>query len=170
MHHIQLSETQTVILSTACAREDGLIFPVTAKLKGGAVGNVCNSLLKHGLIEEIVATDLNTVWRHDDTGPLTLRATPLAHSALGIGYADGDVPAPRQDLTSSNQRKSTKQEALIAMLRAEGGATIAEIVAALDWQPHSVRGLMSGVLKKKLGLIITSEKIDGRGRVYAIHD
>ena len=53
---------------------------------------------------------------------------------------------------------------------AEGGATIDEIVAALDWQAHTARGAMSGALKKKLGLTITSEKIEGRGRAYRITD
>jgi hypothetical protein len=85
MTQIQLSDAQAVILSAACAREDGMVFPVTASLKGGAVGNVCKSLLKRGLIEEVAATDLNTVWRHDEErGPITLRATPLAYSTLGI--------------------------------------------------------------------------------------
>ena len=50
----------------------------------------------------------------------------------------------------------------------EGGATIDEIVAATQWAPHTARGFMSGALKKKLGLIITSEKVDGRGRTYRI--
>ncbi|WP_425300352.1 DUF3489 domain-containing protein [Pukyongiella litopenaei] len=54
------------------------------------------------------------------------------------------------------------------MLRAEGGATIAEVVAATGWQAHTVRGAMSGALKKKLGLTITSEKVEGRGRVYHV--
>jgi hypothetical protein len=54
------------------------------------------------------------------------------------------------------------------MLRAEGGATIEEIVVALEWQPHTVRGAMSGALKKKLGLTIISEKVNGRGRCYLI--
>lgn len=49
MPQIQLTDTQAVILSAACARDDGAVFPVTAKLKGGAVGNVCKSLLKQGL-------------------------------------------------------------------------------------------------------------------------
>jgi len=169
MTQIQLTDTQSIILSTACGRADGMVFPITAKLKGGAVGNVCKSLLKHALLEEVAATDLNTVWRHDeDRGPITLRATALAYSVLGLGDADGDVPAPRQDLTLPTQRKGTKQEALIAMLRADGGATIREIVAATNWEPHTVRGSMSGVLKKKLGLTITSEKVDGRGRCYKI--
>ena len=54
------------------------------------------------------------------------------------------------------------------MLRAEGGATIDEIAAALDWQPHTARGAISGALKKKLGLEVISEKVEGRGRVYSL--
>jgi len=168
MTQIQLTAPQAAILTTACAREDGIVFPVIANLKGGAVGNVCKSLLKRGLIEEIAAADPDTVWRHDDASPLTLRATPLAYTTLGLGDADGDVPAPQQDLTPSTQRKGTKQAQLIAMLRAPEGATIDEIVAATNWAPHTVRGAISGALKKKLGLNVTSEKIEGRGRNYKI--
>ncbi len=54
------------------------------------------------------------------------------------------------------------------MLRAETGATIGEIVAATGWQPHTVRGAIAGTLKKNLGLDVTPEKVDGRGRVYRI--
>jgi hypothetical protein len=171
MPQIQLSDAQAVILSTACAREDGAIFPVTASLKGGAVGNVCKSLLKQGLIEEIAATDLNTVWRHDeDRGPITLRATPLAYSTLGITDEQDEMPPAETPPAPVQRRKGTKQETLIEMLRAEGGATIDEIVEATGWQAHTVRGAMSGALKKKLGLTITSEKIEGRGRTYMIVD
>jgi len=171
MTQIQLSDAQAVILSTACAREDGAIFPVTASLKGGAVGNVCKSLLKQGLIEEIAATDLNTVWRHDEArGPITLRATPLAYSTLGITDEQDETPPAETPPAPVQRRKGTKQETLIEMLRAEGGATIVEIVEATGWQAHTVRGAMSGALKKKLGLTITSEKIEGRGRTYMIVD
>ena len=164
-----LTDTQAVILSAACARPDAMVFPVTARLKGGAVGNVCKSLLKRGLIEEIPATDLNTVWRHDEErGSITLRATPLAYSTLGI--TDDPAPASSTQIVAEplRRRTGTKQDTLIAMLRAPEGATIEEIVAATGWLSHTVRGSMSGALKKKLGLIITSEKVDGRGRVYAI--
>jgi hypothetical protein len=54
------------------------------------------------------------------------------------------------------------------MLRAPEGATIEEITAATGWQSHTVRGAMAGALKKKLGLEVTSEKVDGRGRVYRL--
>ena len=74
-------------------------------------------------------------------------------------------PAP----TTRKPRAGTKQAKLIEMLRAEGGATIDEIVAATGWQSHTVRGAMSGALKKKLGLTVTSEKADGK-RVYRIAD
>jgi hypothetical protein len=171
MTQIQLSDAQAVVLSTACAREDGAIFPVTASLKGGAVGNVCKSLLKQGLIEEIAAMDLNTVWRHDEErGPITLRATLLAYSTLGITDEQNEAPSAETPPAPVQRRKGTKQETLIEMLRAEGGATIDEIVEATGWQAHTVRGAMSGALKKKLGLTITSEKVEGRGRVYVIAD
>jgi hypothetical protein len=169
MTQIQLSDAQAVILSTACAREDGAVFPVTASLKGGAVGNVCKSVLKQGLIEEIAATDLNTVWRHDEErGPITLRATPLAYSTLGITDEQDETPPADAPPAPVQRRKGTKQETLIEMLRAEGGATIDEIVEATGWQAHTVRGAMSGALKKKLGLTIASEKVEGRGRVYRL--
>lgn len=65
-------------------------------------------------------------------------------------------------------RQHTKHMKLIEMLRRPDGATIAQIAKALDWQHHTVRGAMSGALKKKLGLTITSEKPDGGDRVYRI--
>ena len=168
MTQIQLTDTQSIILLTAGGRDDGMVFPITAKLKGGAVGNVCKSLLKHALLEEVAATDLNTVWRHDEErGSITLRATPLAYSTLGIT----DDPAPATLIPNGTEplrRAGTKQDTLIAMLRAPEGATIAEIVAATGWLCHTVRGSMSGALKKKLGLTITSEKADGGERIYRI--
>ena len=65
-------------------------------------------------------------------------------------------------------RAGTKQAQLIEMLKRPEGATVDEIVAAFGWQPHTVRGAIAGALKKKLGLDVTSEKVDGRGRVYRL--
>jgi len=169
MSLIQLTNTQSIILSAACARDDGLIFPVTADIKGGPVGNSLKSMLKRGLIEEIKASDLNTVWRHDeDIGPVTLKATPLAYSALGNnGGETMTFENPQRESVETNPaRKSTKQAMLIDLLKRPEGATIAEIADATGWRFHTIRGAMSGALKKKLGLTITSEKVDYRGRVY----
>ena len=69
---------------------------------------------------------------------------------------------------AATPRPESKQSQLIAMLKRPDGATIAEVVEALQWQPHTVRGSIAGALKKKLGLTIESEKTDDRGRVYRI--
>ena len=77
--------------------------------------------------------------------------------------------SPRGRATRAAPRKTrddTKQAQLIAMLRRKEGATIAQIVAATGWQPHTVRGAFAGALKKKLGLTVTSEKVEGGERVY----
>ena len=65
-------------------------------------------------------------------------------------------------------RPGTKTARLIALLERKEGATIADLMKATAWQAHSVRGAISGNLKKKLGLDVTSEKVEGRGRVYRI--
>lgn len=56
------------------------------------------------------------------------------------------------------------------MLRRAEGATIAQIVEATGWQSHTVRGAFAGALRKRLGLTVTSDKVEGRGRVYHIAD
>lgn len=64
--------------------------------------------------------------------------------------------------------KDTKLGILITALRRKKGATIADLMEATGWQAHSVRGAISGALKKKLKLGVVSEAVDGRGRVYRI--
>ena len=65
--------------------------------------------------------------------------------------------------TKTSQPKTSKQDQVLAMLRRANGASIDEIVAATDWQPHSVRGFMSGALKKRLKIDVVSEKIAETG-------
>ena len=66
-------------------------------------------------------------------------------------------------------KPDTKHTRIVEMLRSPGGATIAAIMTATEWQQHSVRGFLAGVVRKKLGLNLISEVTD-RGRVYRIKD
>jgi Protein of unknown function (DUF3489) len=75
------------------------------------------------------------------------------------------VPAPSRSTAGPN----TKHARVIAMLRKPTGVTIAAVMAATDWQQHSVRGFLAGIVRKKLGLNLVSEQTD-KGRVYRIKD
>jgi hypothetical protein len=74
---------------------------------------------------------------------------------------------------SQNERKpeqeksGSKQSHVIAMLRSPAGATIDAMMKATDWQQHSVRGFLAGVVRKRLNLKLSSEKVNGN-RIYKI--
>src|ERR1044072_1206961 len=90
---------------------------------------------------------------------------PRPARASGIGNKRPPKPSP----AVAGPRQS-KQAEVIALLRRADGVTVGEIVSATGWQPHTVRGLFSGTLKKKLGLALNSTPEEGRGRVYRIAD
>ena len=73
--------------------------------------------------------------------------------------------APR---SSKQTAAKTKSEQIIGLLKRTNGGSIAELAKATGWQKHSVRGFMSGTLKKNLGLDITSARAEGKDRRYHI--
>jgi len=145
-----------------------------------------NVLIATGLVEEVEA-DIRCdepVWRETGDGHgTTLIATEAGLDAIGIEpLVAGEIANARRgrmdravaiSAAATEDRRpaartGTKQAALIGMLRAPEGATIEEIMTATNWQSHTVRGAMAGALKKRLGLEVTSEKVENRGRVYRI--
>jgi hypothetical protein len=186
----KLSDIQLVILSAALQRPNRIVLPLPERLKGGAAQKVVGALLAKGLVREVEADRDDPLWREIGDGRrVTLAATDAASEALGLepdsgppsastaATAEGDSPgtaaapeppAARTAARTGKMREGTKQAQLIAMLRRANGATIAEVVEATRWQPHTVRGALAGALKKRLGLTIISEKVEGRGRIYRI--
>ena len=69
---------------------------------------------------------------------------------------------------ASSAREGSKKAEILALLRRVGGATLPELMAATDWQAHSVRGFLSGTLRKKMGLTVESAKRQDGDRVYSI--
>lgn len=176
----KLSDTQAIILSSAAQREDRIALPLPDSLRGGAAAKVVGAMLAKGFLEEVDADTRKgePVWRETGDGHgVTLVATDAGFAAIGIEPEDAN-PAPAGAPDTPNEpkaapkartpREGTKQATLIAMLRAPDGATIEEIMAATGWQSHTVRGAMAGALKKKLGLEVTSEKVENRGRAYKL--
>ena len=165
----QLSDTQAIILSAAAQRPEHIALPLPESLRGGAAAKVVGAMLAKGFLEEVEA-DIRKgelVWRETGDGHgVTLVATDAGLAAIGIEPETSAAPEPAPK--TRTPREGTKQATLIAMLRAPNGATIEEIMAATGWQSHTVRGAMAGALKKKLGLEVTSEKVEYRGRVYKL--
>lgn len=164
----KLTETQTLILSRASQQDDRIALPLPDRLRGSAANKVIVPLITHGLLDEVEA-DIRKgepTWRKTGDGHgTTLVITDAGLVAIGI---ETETPQPDPAQAKPKTRSGTKQALLIEMLEAPDGATIAEIAAATNWQPHTVRGTMSGALKKRLGLTITSQKVEGRGRTYKI--
>jgi hypothetical protein len=184
-----LTDTQASILSAASQRNGHIALPLPGSLRGGAAAKVVGAMLAKGFVEEVDADTRKgePIWRETGDGHgVTLIATDAGLAAIGIEPKDanpapaGATEAPTEEPAPNTAseanaapkarapRAGTKQARLIEMLRADGGATIEEIMAATNWQPHTVRGALSGALKKRLGLTITSDKIEGRGRAYRI--
>ncbi len=190
----KLTDTQLVILSAAAQRKDRAVLPLpkSLKTKGAAVTKTLDGLRKKGLLEEKPASRETAAWRQGkdgrrkmlvitDAGRQAIDGEPVGDPGKQPTRAKaqtkkprgGTVQKPAAPKSKSKQslpavRPGTKQALLIDLLKRKTGATIDEIIEATGWQAHSVRGAISGALKKKLGLAVSSEKVDGRGRVYRI--
>jgi hypothetical protein len=174
----KLTETQTIILSAGARRSENIALPLPKGLAGAAAKMAVSKMIEHGWLQEVDANPRRNepLWRETgdghgttlvvtDAGLLAIGIEPVvARATMAVHSSAPDTPESKQ----STLRAGTKQAMLIAMLQASNGATMQEIVAATGWQPHSARGAISGALGKKLGLVVTSAKEAGRGRVYRI--
>lgn len=100
----------------------------------------------------------------------TAKGRTRGKPAIVKNAADNASPNTKPPVSSYSRTASTpaaptsKQSAVLAMLREPSGTTIASIMKATGWQQHSVRGFFAGVIRKKLKLNLASDKVDGERR------
>jgi hypothetical protein len=87
------------------------------------------------------------------------KATPAKKAPTGRGKAKVAKPGARE---------GSKTARILDLLRRPGGASARELLKATGWQPHSLRGFLSGTVGKKMGLVLTSAKGEDGGRVYSV--
>jgi hypothetical protein len=174
----KLTETQTIILSAGAQRPENIALPLPKGLAGAAAKMAVTKMIEQGWLQEVDANLRRgaPLWRETGGGHgTTLVVTDAGQLAIGIDpvvvktvVAIREHAAKAAAKRPSTQREGTKQAQIIAMLQRPEGATIAQMVEATSWQAHTVRGAISGALKKKLGLLIGSERVTGRGSVYKL--
>lgn len=174
-----LTDMQRVILAHAATRDDGRIFPVPSSLNknAGAIGLCLRATSARGLVAEVPASRGDVAWVTTPEGEhYTLVITELGLAAIGLTDTDQPSLSSSQLVTPQKApadsgpapRTGSKLELLIARLSQVEGATLEELMAITGWQKHSVRGAISGALKTRRKLDVTSTVVEGRGRVYRI--
>lgn len=155
----KLSPAQSLLLRTAARRADGRVTPPDT-LRGGARVNVLTALLQRGWIEPA------------DDGHVM---TDAGYAAIGLqrpGPPDDVQPMETTDdlqlLEGIPVRPGSKLAALAMALCRPQGATSLQLMLTTGWQPHTVRGAISGMLRKKLGLNVVLAHNDSGERVYRV--
>jgi hypothetical protein len=179
-----ISTTQHAILAHAIKYHEGKIDWFPDNIKGGARKKVLNALFDRALITHLGDDWFVAAEGYDALGQPRPAAITVAKLDAIIANAeaaqridtDPEIEAAvsaieataKADATVKRTRDNSKQALVIAMLKRPEGATISQICKATGWQQHTVRGTFAGAFKKKLGLTIISDKVEGAGRVYRI--
>jgi len=184
----KLTDAQRVVLAAAAARDSGLVLPLPKSLgtNRGTHGIVLTSLLTRALLVERAVRSGEEIWRETEGQTrTTLVISPEGVRAIGVDVdipeagsdrdnaepalaSGGSSPAEHRADNHKVPKPDSKLGVLVALLRRPTGASITELADATSWQAHSVRGAISGNLKKKLNLTVVSDLVEGRGRVYRI--
>ena len=155
----KLSPAQSLLLRTAARRAHGRVIPPDT-LRGGARVKVLTSLVQRGWIEPADDGHVMTDAGYAAIGQL--RPVPLDDVQLMDAIDDLKL------LEGIPVRPGTKLAALVMALRRPQGATSLQLMLVTGWKPHTVRGAISGMLRKKLGLTVVLAHNDSGERVYRV--
>jgi hypothetical protein len=137
----KLTDTQTLLLTIAAARADGSLLPLPEELGKPSTGlrRSIGTLITRGLAAEADAADDAAMWRMEDDRSIGLVITDAGRTATG-------APLP---LTAPLPARAATKIALVTdLLQRADGATLAELVEATGWLPHTTRAALTGLRKK----------------------
>ena len=155
----KISPAQSLLLRTAARNPDGRVIPPDS-LRGGARVKVLTALLQRGWIKPADDGHVMT-----DAGYAAIgRQRPVPPDDVQPVDTTNDL----QLLEGIPVRSGTKLAALVIALRRPQGATSLQLMLATGWQPHTVRGAISGMLRKKLGLNVVLAQNESGERVYRV--
>jgi uncharacterized protein DUF3489 len=170
-----LADTHRVILANAASLDSrrALPMPSTITQDPGAIAEAVAELIENGLLAEVSVEGDDAIWRKNDVdGNTTLVVTDKGMMAIGVACgelsASSFLPVSPKIGQARTPTKTGKLQIIIGLLQRPEGAVIDELASATNWQKHSVRGAISGALKTKRGLIVSSDLVEDRGRVYRI--
>lgn len=131
-------------------------------------GNPLGLVITPKGLKAINADEADPAIAPKDAPPLLLPASAPRKAAAGKSAGKrktGDAPTDAKPQPA--HRPGSKLDAIIKLMRRPKGASIEQMMAETGWQPHSLRGAISGAVKKKLGLAVSSERA-GDERLYRI--
>lgn len=148
----KLTDTQAILMATACQREDGNLLPLHGSLRpGGGSAKAIATLVRNGFAEEREVTGQEPAYRTDGDMRFGVFVTKAGMAAIGV--EDHGQPAP--DKTSVQlpeivdvEKAPSKIATVITLMSTPGGVPVSALIEATGWLPHTIRAAVTGLRKK----------------------
>jgi hypothetical protein len=150
---LKLDDLHLILLSTATQRNDGNVLPVAATIADQAdrITKALPALLKHKLVDEVVGLTTVPAWRSDGDERFALVINDVGRAAISVSNGEESATRTTEVTEPANDeapRAGSKSSAVVVLLQREQGATLAEMIAATGWLPHTTRAALTGLRKK----------------------
>lgn len=149
----KLNDTHLILLAHAAQQDGGSLHPLPASLlesdaTRARADKAIEQLIGRGLVEERETTTAAQVCRKDGDIGYGLFITAIGLVAIGVSEGASDEPAPVSAPATPKPERQTKTGAVLALLKRDAGATLAELIEATGWLPHTTRAALTTLRKK----------------------
>lgn len=145
----KLTDTQAILLTTASARESGMLLPAQDTITAPAdrVRKAIIALVSSGLAVEAEVATAALALRSEGDSHIGAIITRAGRVAIGV-TEDANDDATTVTPAAAPPKRETKASAVIALLQRDDGATLADLITATGWLPHTTRAALTGIKKK----------------------